>query len=52
LFAWFGLVSLAVPLTKGTVLGFQPAVGHVLLLLAGLRLALWLRELWRRRSSD
>ena len=52
LFTWFGLVSLAVPLTKAPVFGFHLTFGHILLVLAGLRLMLWLRELWRRRSSD
>ena len=51
-FTWFGLVSLALPLTKEPVLGVRPSVGHILLALAGLRLMVWLRGLWRRRSSD
>lgn len=52
LFAWFGLSTLAMPLWDGSVFGVQPAVGHLLLGLAALRLAAWIRELWHRRASD
>jgi hypothetical protein len=49
MFAWVGLTTLAIPLWDGTILGVQPALGHVLLALSALRLGVWVRGIVRSR---